>query len=182
MCRNIRVLYNFEPPTTRDEIRAAALQYVRKVSGLAKPAEGDRAVFEAAIDAISETTERLVTRLTARAPVRTRQGEIDKAKTRWKIREARMRAKWDGETLERFSILLGEKVPELLDRESPALFAVDTRAAIGLLAWPGGRGTAEFARTAALHANARYLERPIAVTLAVILHSAMLGTTRPQAQ
>jgi hypothetical protein len=93
MCRNIRVLYNFEPPTTRDEIRAAALQYVRKVSGLAKPAEGDRAVFEAAIDAISETTERLVTRLTARAPVRTRQGEIDKAKTRWKIREARMRAK-----------------------------------------------------------------------------------------
>ncbi|HSY21035.1 MAG TPA: DUF2277 domain-containing protein [Polyangiaceae bacterium] len=93
MCRNIRVLYNFEPPTTRDEIRAAALQYVRKVSGLPKPGEADRALFEEAVDAISETTERLVTRLTARAPVRTRDGEVEKARARWKLREARMRAK-----------------------------------------------------------------------------------------
>ncbi len=91
MCRNIRVLYNFEPPTTHDEIRAAALQYVRKVSGLAKANEADRAVFEQAVDAISETTARLVASLTARAPLRTREGEIDKAKARWKIREARMR-------------------------------------------------------------------------------------------
>jgi hypothetical protein len=93
MCRNIRVLYNFQPPTTRDEIRAAALQYVRKVSGLARPTEADRALFEEAVDAISATTEHLVTHLTARSAVRTREGEIEKARVRWKLREARVRAK-----------------------------------------------------------------------------------------
>ena len=92
MCRNIRVLYNFEPPTTPDEIRAAALQYVRKVSGLPKPNEADRAVFEEAVNAVAATTAKLVSELTARAPVRTREGEIEKAKARWKLREARVRA------------------------------------------------------------------------------------------
>jgi hypothetical protein len=91
MCRNIRVLYNFEPPTTKEEIRAAALQYVRKVSGLAKPSAADQVLFEQAIDQVTAATERLVTRLTARAPVRTREGEISKARARWTLREARIR-------------------------------------------------------------------------------------------
>jgi hypothetical protein len=91
MCRNIRVLYNFQPPTTPDEIRAAALQYVRKVSGLQKPSERDRAVFEAAVDEITHTTERLVHSLTARSPVRTREGEIQKARARFVLRDARAR-------------------------------------------------------------------------------------------
>ncbi len=91
MCRNIRVLYNFEPPTTKEEIRAAALQYVRKVSGLAKPSAADQAVFEQAIDEVTAATERLVRGLTARAPVRTREGEIAKARARWTLREARIR-------------------------------------------------------------------------------------------
>jgi hypothetical protein len=90
MCRNIRVLYNFEPPTTPEEIRAAALQYVRKVSGLQRASEVDRAVFEQAIDEIAASTERLVRSLTARAPVRTRENEIVRARARWKAREARM--------------------------------------------------------------------------------------------
>src|SRR5438552_12786005 len=60
MCRNIRVLYNFEPPTTREEIRAAAFQYVRKVSGLAKPPAADVAAFETAVDEIAKSTGRLL--------------------------------------------------------------------------------------------------------------------------
>jgi hypothetical protein len=91
MCRNIRVLYNFEPPTTDDEIRAAALQYVRKVSGLQKPSEVDRDVFERAIAEVAATTERLVRSMKAKAPVRTREGEVEKARARWKLREARIR-------------------------------------------------------------------------------------------
>jgi hypothetical protein len=91
MCRNIRVLYNFEPPTTHEEIRAASLQFVRKVSGLQKPSAADAEAFERAIDEVARTTERLLGALTARAPVRTREGEKDKARARWAIREARMR-------------------------------------------------------------------------------------------
>jgi hypothetical protein len=90
MCRNIRVLYNFQPPTNREEIRAAALQYVRKVSGLNRPSAVDGATFEAAIDDISAATERLLGSLKARAPVRTRDDELEKARTRWKLREARL--------------------------------------------------------------------------------------------
>lgn len=92
MCRNIRVLYNFQPPTTVDEMRAAALQYVRKVSGLQKPSQLDEAAFERAVDDVTAATERLLASLKARAPVRTREGEKEKARTKWKIREARMRA------------------------------------------------------------------------------------------
>jgi hypothetical protein len=91
MCRNIRVLYNFQPPTTREEIRAASLQYVRKVSGVNKPSQGDLASFERAVDEVAATTERLLGSLTARAPVRTREGEQARAKERWKIRVQRMR-------------------------------------------------------------------------------------------
>jgi hypothetical protein len=90
MCRNIRVLYNFEPPTTREEMRAAALQYVRKVSGVTKPSSADLAVFERAVDEVTAATERLLASLQARAPTRTREGEQQKAKMRWKLREARI--------------------------------------------------------------------------------------------
>lgn len=92
MCRNIRVLYNFQPPTTVDEMRAAALQYVRKVSGLQKPSQVDEAAFARAVEDVTAATERLLGTLKARAPVRTREGEKEKARMKWKIREARMRA------------------------------------------------------------------------------------------
>jgi hypothetical protein len=91
MCRNIRVLYNFEPPTTADEIRAAALQYVRKVSGLAKPAATDEAAFETAIDEVAKTTGRLLRTLNAQTAVRTREGERAKARARWTKREQQLR-------------------------------------------------------------------------------------------
>ncbi|MFL5310838.1 MAG: DUF2277 domain-containing protein [Myxococcales bacterium] len=89
MCRSIRVLYNFEPPTTREEIRAAALQFVRKVSGLNKPSALDAEAFEHAIDHIAESTEELLRSLHARTSVRTREREREKARSRWKQREAR---------------------------------------------------------------------------------------------
>ena len=86
MCRNIRVLYNFQPPTTPDEIRAAALQYVRKVTGLNKPSQADEACFARAIDEVTASTEQLLASLAARAPVRTREGERERARERWKRR------------------------------------------------------------------------------------------------
>jgi hypothetical protein len=90
MCRNIRVLYNFRPPTTKEEIRAAALQYVRKVSGLSRPSCADQGAFDRSVEEVAHVTEHLLLALTAKAPVRTREGEKDKARARWKSREARM--------------------------------------------------------------------------------------------
>jgi hypothetical protein len=90
MCRNIRVLYNFQPPTTQEEMRAAALQYVRKVSGIAKPSASDQEAFDAAVAEVTATTERLLESLKARTPLRTREGEVEKARHRWKVREARI--------------------------------------------------------------------------------------------
>jgi hypothetical protein len=90
MCRNIRVLHSFEPPTTPEEIRAAALQYVRKVSGIQKPSHTDHDAFDRAIDEIAACTERLVRSLTPRQPARTREGEQEKARERWKRRETRL--------------------------------------------------------------------------------------------
>jgi hypothetical protein len=86
MCRNIRVLYNFQPPTTPEEVRAAALQYVRKVSGLAKPSQADQAAFARAIEEVTAATEKLLAALTAETQVRTREGEREKARARWKMR------------------------------------------------------------------------------------------------
>ena len=91
MCRNIRVLYNFEPPTTHEEIRAAALQYVRTVGGLGKPAAADLPAFEKAIDEVARATDRLLHSLSAHTAVRTREGERAKARERWAKREERMR-------------------------------------------------------------------------------------------
>jgi hypothetical protein len=87
MCRNIRVLHNFQPPTTPDEIRAASLQYVRKVSGLPKPSQADQAAFDAAIDEVTAATTKLLAALTSRGTVRTREGEREKARLRWQMRK-----------------------------------------------------------------------------------------------
>jgi hypothetical protein len=89
MCRNIRVLHNFQPPTTPEEIRDAALQFVRKVTGLNKPSLADEAEFTRAVDMIAGATERLLGGLTARGQARTREGEREKARARWRMREAR---------------------------------------------------------------------------------------------
>jgi hypothetical protein len=91
MCRNIRVLHHFAPPTTPEEIRAAALQYVRKVSGLVKPTAADEAAFQRAIDEVAGVTERLLAALPERGAARTREGEREKAKVRWARREGTMR-------------------------------------------------------------------------------------------
>jgi len=89
MCRSIRVLYNFDPPTTREEIRAAALQFVRKVSGLHKPSAEDAQVFEHAVEHIAEHVEELLHSLHAHTAVKTREGEREKARARWRDRERR---------------------------------------------------------------------------------------------
>jgi hypothetical protein len=86
MCRNIRILYNFDPPTTPEEVRAAALQYVRKVSGLAKAPASDATAFERAVEEVSAATTRLLGDLRARTAVRTREGEREKARRRWQQR------------------------------------------------------------------------------------------------
>ena len=89
MCRNIRVLYNFEPPTTEEEIRAAAVQYVRKVSGLGKPPAVDVETFEKAIAEVAATTQWLLRSLRARTALRTREREREKARARGIRRAAR---------------------------------------------------------------------------------------------
>ncbi len=86
MCRNIRVLFNFAPPATDEEIRAAALQYVRKVSGTTKPSQKNEAVFQTAIDQIEAITRALIDSLETTAPPRDRDTEMAKAKARNAIR------------------------------------------------------------------------------------------------
>jgi hypothetical protein len=86
MCRNIRTLHHFEPPTTPEEIRAAALQYVRKVSGMTKPVRDADAVFARAVDQVAAATTRLLDALPLRAEARTREGEQAKARARWERR------------------------------------------------------------------------------------------------
>ena len=82
MCRNIRILYNFEPPTTDDEIHSAALQYVRKVSGMQKPSRANEAAFEQAVEEISSMTARLLGELVTAAPPRDREAEAERRKAR----------------------------------------------------------------------------------------------------
>lgn len=76
MCRNIRTLYNFEPPATDEEIRAAALQYVRKISGFNKPSQVNQAAFDSAVAAVAEASAQLLKTLKTAAPRRTRAYEI----------------------------------------------------------------------------------------------------------
>jgi hypothetical protein len=87
MCRNIRVLYHFDPPTTDEEIREAALQYVRKVSGLARPSAADAGTFDRAVGEVAAATARLLGGLRARSAVRTREGEREKARLRFERRQ-----------------------------------------------------------------------------------------------
>jgi len=82
MCRNIRPLFNFQPPATPQEIRAAALQYVRKVSGTRAPTGKNLAAFELAVEQISRATEELVASLETRAPPKNREEEANKARSR----------------------------------------------------------------------------------------------------
>jgi hypothetical protein len=82
MCRNIRTLHNFEPPATDDEIRAAALQYVRKISGAAKPSKANEAAFEAAVEEIAASSMRLLRSLVTSAPARNRAIEAERARER----------------------------------------------------------------------------------------------------
>jgi hypothetical protein len=82
MCRNIRPLFNFDPPTTTEEIHDAALQYVRKVSGSTRPSQANHDAFERAVQEITRATERLVSGLVTTAPPRNREVERQKARER----------------------------------------------------------------------------------------------------
>jgi hypothetical protein len=88
MCRNIRNLYNFEPPTSEAEVRDAALQYVRKVSGFTKPSQANVVAFERAVDAIAAATRELLGELVTTAPPRDREVEAAKARDRFERRAA----------------------------------------------------------------------------------------------
>lgn len=82
MCRNIRPLFNFDPPTTEEEMRDAALQYVRKISGSTRPSQANQAVFDRAVADITKATEKLVSGLVTASPPRNREVERQKAKER----------------------------------------------------------------------------------------------------
>ncbi len=82
MCRNIRVLHNFEPPATRAEIEAAALQYVRKVAGVTRPSAANEAAFAEAVRAVTEATATLLGALTTKAPPKDRETEAARARAR----------------------------------------------------------------------------------------------------
>lgn len=82
MCRNIRTLYNFEPPATDDEIRASALQYVRKISGFSKPSQVNQEAFHRAVDAIAAVSAELLSQLQTTAPPKDREVEAAKARAR----------------------------------------------------------------------------------------------------
>jgi hypothetical protein len=82
MCRNIRPLFNFEPPVTHDEVRAASLQFVRKISGFTKPSKANEAAFEQAVDEVAAAARRLMQSLVTTAPARDREIEAAKARAR----------------------------------------------------------------------------------------------------
>ncbi|MHC5025278.1 MAG: DUF2277 domain-containing protein [Planctomycetota bacterium] len=82
MCRNIKTLYNFDPPATDEEIRASALQFVRKLSGFTAPSQANQAVFERAVDEVTRSARMLVDSLVTKAPARTREVEAAKARER----------------------------------------------------------------------------------------------------
>jgi hypothetical protein len=86
MCRNIKTLFNFEPPATEDEIRASALQFVRKLSGFNKPSQGNAEAFDRAVAEVSASARRLLASLHTHAPSRDREIEAEKAKERSKLR------------------------------------------------------------------------------------------------
>ena len=83
MCRSIHTLYNFEPPASEEEVRAAALQYVRKISGFTKPSQANAEAFERAVDAVTAASERLLDELVTSASPRDREHEAAKKRARW---------------------------------------------------------------------------------------------------
>ena len=88
MCRNIRTLFNFEPPATEEEIRASALQFVRKLSGFNAPSRANEAAFKRAVEEVSDAARRLIASLETTAPSRNREVEAQKARERAKARYA----------------------------------------------------------------------------------------------
>ena len=89
MCRNIRPLFNFEPPATDDEVRAASLQFVRKISGFTKPSRSNEAAFEAAVEEIAAASRRLLVALESTGSPKNREEEAAKAKARAAVRYGR---------------------------------------------------------------------------------------------
>jgi hypothetical protein len=89
MCRSIHTLYNFEPPATREEVDAAALQYVRKISGFTKPSQANVEAFDRAIEAVAKASERLLAELVTDAPPKDREVEAEKKRARWLERAER---------------------------------------------------------------------------------------------
>ena len=88
MCRNIHTLYNFEPEATDGEVRAAALQYVRKISGFTKPSQANAEAFERAVDDVTAVSARLLDELVTSAPPKDREAEAAKKRARWLERQA----------------------------------------------------------------------------------------------
>ena len=86
MCRNIRPLHNYEPPTSAEEVEAAALQFVRKISGMAKPAKANEEAFARAVQAVTEVSSRLLEELVTTAPPRSREREVERARERNAVR------------------------------------------------------------------------------------------------
>lgn len=86
MCRNIRTLFNFDPPVTDEEVRAASLQFVRKISGFTKPSKSNEAAFLAAVEEVAEVSARLLRSLETTAPPKNREEEATKAKARAAVR------------------------------------------------------------------------------------------------
>jgi hypothetical protein len=82
MCRNIQTLYNFEPPATEEEVRAAALQYVRKISGFTKPSQANEAAFDRTVDEVAAASQRLLDALVTSAPPKDREVEAEKRRAR----------------------------------------------------------------------------------------------------
>lgn len=94
MCRNIRTLHHFKPPTTAGEIEAASLQYVRKVSGMREPSKDAKTAFERAVAQVTAATTKLLATLPKQGEPRTREGEKAKAKLRWERREQAIRDRY----------------------------------------------------------------------------------------
>ena len=88
MCRSIHTLYYFEPPATHEEVHAAALQYVRKISGFTKPSQANAEAFEQAVEAVTAASERLLDELVTTAPPKSREAEAAKKRLRWEQRAA----------------------------------------------------------------------------------------------
>jgi hypothetical protein len=88
MCRSIHTLYNFEPPATHEEVHAAALQYVRKISGFTKPSQANAEAFDRAVEAVTAASERLLGDLVTTAPPKSREVEAAKKRARWLERAA----------------------------------------------------------------------------------------------